>query len=334
MNERSKDSQGRDSPGKDGQGKDGQGKDNARLLAAFLLPLSLFALAAALVYFAYQAAVISQQIPYILESIDNTSDKVEPVIDEVSDILVLVPPILKEVEATRQMIPSVLKEVEQTRKMIPPILKEVEHTRNQIPAVLKESAAIRHELPAVLVTVNKASVAVSDASKQVKASRPLLSDAIKEVATTREAIPPMMDRAEVLIEKARIAGKEASEGAVTGLFTGIIKAPFALVTNAGQSITGVSEEEAKKFDDTDFDLVEIASIYLLNNGSKNEQRKWNNADTDNHGIVKLTRIYTEGEFSELDCRTLMFKLYRKDRLIKESSRSFCKNEDGEWDFDE
>ncbi len=307
-------------------------KDGARLVASYLVSLSLFALAGSIVYFTYQIAIVSKQIPDILLSIDNTTEKVEPVIADVGQIIDLVPDILKEVEEIRKIIPPILEEVEQTRKMIPPILSEVEQTRKQIPAVLKESEAIRGELPAILASTDKASAAVADVAKQVEATRPLIPEVLKEVETTREAIPPMMDRADTLIEKARVAGKEASEGAVTGLFTGIVMAPFALVGDAGKSITGLSEEEAKQLDDKDFELVKNASLYLLNNGVKGEERKWKNTDSNNHGTVIVMDIYQEGEYADVDCRTLKIQLYTKDKMIKEVPRSFCKNDDGKWDF--
>ena len=313
--------------------KDSSGKDSARLLASYLLPLSLFSLAGAIAYFTYEVATVSKQIPDILLSINNTSEQVEPIIDEVSQIIDLVPAILKEVEETRKLIPPILKEVEQTRKMIPPILSEVEHTRKQIPAVLKESAAIRGELPAVLASANKASGAVADVAKQDEATRPLIPEVLKEVETTRESIPPMLDRADVLIEKARVAGKEASQGAVTGIFSGIIMAPFALVADAGRGITGMTKEEAKQLDKKDFELVEKATLYLLNNGAKGEQRKWKNTASGNRGILILTDIYSEGEYAEIDCRSLKLELYKKDKMIKEIDRSFCKDDNGKWDFD-
>jgi len=308
------------------------GRNKASLVASYLFSLSLFALAGSVVYFTYEVAIISKHIPEILQRVDTTSEKLEPIIDDVGHIIDLVPPILKEVEDIRKSIPPILKEVEQTRKMIPQILSEVEQTRKQIPAVLKESAAIRGELPAVLASADKASKAVADVARQVEATRPLIPEVLKEVTTTRESIPPMMDRADVLIEKARIAGKEASEGAVTGLFTGIIRAPFALVASAGRGITGLTEEEAKTFNDKDFSLVKQASIYLLNNGLKGDKREWKNGDSGNHGVVQLKRIYTEGEYSEIDCRTLKISLNKQGQLVKEGERSFCKNDDGEWDF--
>jgi len=286
--------------------------------ASILLSLSLFSLAAAIVYFTVEIASVSKQIPDILVRIDNTTEKIEPIVEEISEIVDLVPPILKEVEATRQLIPPILKEVELTRKIIPPILNEVKHTREQIPAVLKESEAIR----------------VAEVAKQVEATRPLIPKVIKEVETTRESIPGMMKQADVLIEKARLAGKEASQGAVTGFFKGIILAPFALVGDAGRSIVGLSDKEAEQLNETDFSLIEQISLELLNDASKGDQRQWQNPDNDTHGSVSLVDVYEKDDFSEAECRSLDIVLYKNNEKMKKASRSFCKDEDGKWDFAE
>jgi len=309
--------------------------DNApKQFASYLFSLAIFALAGSIIYFTYEMASVSKQIPDILVRIDNTTEKIEPIIDEVSEIVDLVPPILKEVEATRKLIQPILKEVEQTRKMIPPILDEVAQTRQQIPAVLKESEAIRGDLPAVLASADKASAAVTDVAKQVEATRPLIPEVIKEIETTRESIPGMMDRADVLIEKARVAGKEASQGAVTGFFKGIILAPFALVGDVGKSIVGLSESDAKKLNDTDFNLIEQAVLELLNDGSKGEQRRWENSANSTHGVVTLIDIYEKDDFSEDECRTLDLKLYKDGEEMQDANRSFCKDDEGKWDFAE
>ncbi len=309
--------------------------DNApKLFASYLLPLSLFALAGSIVYFTYEIARVSKQIPGILVSINNTSDKIEPILDEVNEIVDLVPHILKEVEASRKLIPPILKEVEQTRKMITPILDEVAQTRQQIPAVLKESEAIRGELPAILASADKASAAVSDVAKQVEATRPLIPDVIKEIETTRESIPGMMDRADALIEKARVTGKEASQGAVTGFFKGLFLAPFALVGDAGRSIAGLSESEAKQLSETDFTLIEQAVLYLLNKGAKGEQRQWENPGNATNGVVTLTDIYEKDDFSEAECRSMRILLYKNGQEMQKTDRSFCKDDEDKWDFAE
>lgn len=291
----------------------------ARLLASYFLSLSLFALAASLAYFTYELSTVSRQIPNVLVSINNTSDKVEPIVAQVAKIV--------------ELVPTVLEEVEATRNIIPPILKEVELTRKQIPAVLNQVEAVRKEVPAMLASADKASAAVVVISKEVEATRPLIPEVLKEVKTTRESIPPMMDRADSLIEKARDAGKEASQGAVSGIFSGIIMAPFALVADVGRGITGMSAEEAKDYHEKDFDFIEKASFDLLNNGSTGDERKWNNPESGNRGVMTLVDTYKGGEYGESECRTLNLELYKKEKLSKKTTRTLCKNDENKWDFE-
>jgi len=310
-------------------------KTGAQLFATYVLSLAMFALAAALIYFAYEVSRVSTQIPDILSSVDHTSEKVGPIISEVGEIRELIPGILHEVEETRKLVPPILKEVEQTRLHIPPILKEVEQTRQQIPPILKEVEAVRKEMPAVLKSADKASNAVVVMSKEIKATRPLVPQVLKEVETTRESIPPMLDRADAMIEKARVAGQEASTGAVTGFFKGLITAPFALVGDAGKAITGMSDEEIKQLTQKDLKLGEDAALYLLNNGVKGEAKKISNPDSGFSATLKLVSESTrEDDFTTLECRTIFYEGYKNGERLNTVNRTLCKEEDGGWDIDE
>lgn len=310
-------------------------KQGAQLVASYVMSLAMFALAAGLIYFAYQVSRVSTQIPDILSSVDHTSDKVGPIISEVVEIRELVPDILHEVEETRKLVPPILNEVEQIRLQIPPILKEVEQTRQQIPPILKEVEAVREELPAVLKSADKASNAVVAVSKEIKATRPLVPQVLKEVETTRESIPPMLDRADAMIDKARVAGQEASSGAVTGFFKGLITAPFALVGDAGRSISGMSDEEMKLFTEKDFDLMETAVLLLLNNGEKGDVKRIKNPDSGFSGTLKfVSESIQEEDFTTLECRTIRLEAFKNDKLVKQVDRPFCKEEGGGWDIDE
>ncbi len=111
-------------------------------------------------------------------------------------------------------------------------------------------------------------------------------------------------------------------------------APFALVADMGRGVAGLTEEEAKEFHEKDLELIQQASLLLLNNGFKGEERQWSNTESGHHGTVMLVDIYSEGEYAEIDCRSLALKIYKKKEIMKEGKRSFCKNEEGKWDFDE
>jgi len=309
-------------------------KARAQLFATYVLSLAMFALAAALIYFAYEVSRVSTQIPDILTSVDHTSEQVGPIISEVVEIRDLIPDILHEVAETRKLVPPILKEVELTRQQIPPILKEVEQTRQQIQPVLKEVEAVRKEVPAVLKSADKASNAVVVMSKEIKATRPLIPQFLKEVETTRESIPPMLDRADAMINKARVAGQEASSGAVSGFFKGLITAPFTLVGDAGKAVTGMSDEEIKQLTQKDLDLIEVAALYLLNNGVKGEAKEISNFDSGFSATLKLvSESIEEDDFTTQECRTLFYDGYINGKRIKTVNRTFCKEEGGGWDLD-
>jgi hypothetical protein len=309
-------------------------KTGAQIFATYVLSLAMFALAAALIYFAYQVSRVTTQIPDILTSVDSTSNNVVPIITEVGEIRKLIPDILHEVEETRKMVPPILKEVEQTRLQIPPILKEVEQTRQQIPPILKEVEAVRKEVPAITKSTDNAAYAVVVMSKEIKATRPLVPEILKEVETTRESIPPLMDRAEAMIDKARKAGEEASSGAVSGFFKGLVTAPFALVGDAGKAVTGMSDEEIKKFTDKDIDLFKRATLDLLNNGKKGDTRNINNPDSGNSATIKLVSIESkEEDFTTVECRILQTETYKSDERVKTSNRHFCREEGGGWEIE-
>lgn len=307
-------------------------RSGAQTVASYLMSLAIFALAAALAYFTYEMSRVSVQIPDILDSVNHTTEKVAPVIEEIGEIRELVPDILHEVEQTRQLVTPILDEVEQIRLQIPPILTEVGQTRQQIPSILDEVTAVRQELPAILKSADKASNAVVTVSKEIEATRPLVPQVLTEIETTREAIPPMLDRADAMIDKARVAGQEASSGAVTGFFKGLITTPFKLVGDAGKTITGMSEEEMKDFTEKDFDLIEVAALFLLNNGKQGDVRDVANPDSGFSAKLKLVSDeIREEDFTTLECRTILFDGYKNGDLVKTVNRAFCKEEGSGWD---
>jgi uncharacterized protein YoxC len=309
-------------------------KTRAQLAASYLMSLSIFALTAALIYFAFVLSRLGVHLPEILDSVNQTTDRVEPVLDEVGEIRKLIPDILHEIEQTRLLVPPILEEVEQTRLQIPPILEQVERTNQQIPPILQEVEAVRKDLPAVLKSADKASGAVVTASNEIKATRPLIEDVVKEIETTREAIPPLLDRADGMIDKARVAGQEASSGAVTGFFKGLITTPFTLVGDAGKSITGMSDEEMEKLTQQDRELIEVTALYLLNNGSRGETKSIGETNSGFSATMKLVDIeITEEDFTETECRTLQYEGYMDGNRLKTVNRTFCKEEGSGWDMD-
>lgn len=293
-----------------------------RLIASYLLAFSMMMLAVALVYFAKEMADISRQIPGILQVITDTSEKIQPVTDEVDEI--------------KQLIPPLLLEIEESRKLVKAAIEQYAISNQHIPRILDEVAAARQALPQALKTVDGASAAVIMMSKEIEAGRPLIPEILQEVEKTRESIPAMLDRADQLVANARTAGKEASQGAVTGVFSGILMAPFDFVGNVGERLVGrVSGSDAKKLGREDYALIEKASSELLARGKKGEVKGWENERGNNSGTVKLLAV-TEEEDEEgnvVECRKLYVEIRHKNDIIQALETTVCKDEAGKWAFE-
>ncbi|WP_455207030.1 hypothetical protein [Kaarinaea lacus] len=294
-------------------------KTDLRQVATYVLALSIFTLALAIVYFTIEVRSVSKQIPAILSAVDKTSKDIEPVVQQVGEIRDLIPPILNEWTETRKQIPLILDEVKATRELVPPVLDEVAKVREQVPSILKEVEATRQELPAILDTSNKA-------IKEVAAVRATVPDILSEVKKTRELVPPTLDRIDHMIADARVAGREASEGAVTGVFTGILMAPFKLVGNVGKSLK-LSDDEREGITEEDFELLHEAAKSLAVK-SVNETTRWKNPKTGTYGNIKLLKIF---EKDDRECRTALFEIWKqgKNKIAKEVN--FCKTEEGTWE---
>ena len=95
----------------------------AALAARYLSAAGMFALAAALVYFTCELASLARHVPDVVNSVDRTVDKIDPIINEVSIITSLVPPILEEVAATRKAVVPAIDEYAKTNAQLPRILE-------------------------------------------------------------------------------------------------------------------------------------------------------------------------------------------------------------------
>jgi ABC-type transporter Mla subunit MlaD len=304
----------------------GMGKRDA---ATYVLAASIFCLAGALVYFAYQASMISSQIPAILGSIEKTSEKVGPVVNEVAKIREQIPEILAEVEEVRKLVPPILEEVAQTRNAIPPILNEVAASRQTIPPILKESEQLRNELPAVLKSVDNVSWALVQTNKQLESYRPLAPEAINEIQLTREAIDPTLDRLDRMIERARAAGREASEGAVTGVFTGILAAPFRIVGGISSSFSGLSQNEAKYFSESELAEYGEKIGELLKTGKEGDTTKWTSNSSDARGEFTIKEVYSR---DGRKCEIVLARAWKDGKRVVNKTYDLCLNDNNEWEL--
>lgn len=306
-------------------------RSRAKITATYVSAVAMFSLAAALVYFTFSLLQVTREIPGILQTVEEVNRQITPVVNEVSEIRMLVPPILEEVKATREAVPPLLAEVKATREWAKPVIREYSRTNEQIPAILAEIKSTREMLPPVLKTVDKAADAVRDISGEIEATRPLMPEILTEVRKTRESIPSMFDRADTLVANAREAGKEASRGAVTGVFSGLLMAPFVFVGDVGQRLLGVSGSEAEELSEEDYAMVEATTIALLNKGKPGEKKSWVNEKTGSSGYVRLLQIMEDFD-ADNECRELEIMVQSEGEVLKNVTVVLCQDDEGKWDF--
>jgi len=288
---------------------------NNPLYASYLTSASMFALAGAIVYFTVEMVQITRQIPDILLTVENTSKEIGPIVSEIA--------------AIQKQIPIIIKETEETRKLAKLAIAEYTKTNQQLPRILDEIEATRKALPDALKTADNASNAVIVISKEIEAGRLFMPQVLSEVKKTRESIPPLMDRADLLIASAREAGQEASSGAVSGLFTGILMAPFTFVGSVSETLIG-DDDVSDKLSDKDNEDIEKATGELLASGSVGDVNAWSNKDSGNSGLIKLIDV-TDADDGDDECREIQIVIKHKGDEIQNKKTTLCKKSD-KWDL--
>ncbi|MCW8933985.1 MAG: RT0821/Lpp0805 family surface protein [Gammaproteobacteria bacterium] len=276
------------------------------IITRYLMSAGIISLGAGLIYLSYAIMYTVKQVPDTFAEIDKAGERIDRVLDEVKLVSDQVPLIIEQVDLLQKKIPSILAEVKENRLLVPGIVKEVEQLRLQVPLILNEVKAIREEMPVIL--------------SELEAYRKLVPDVLTEVAAVREIIPPTLDRAERLAQEVRSAGQEASEGAVLGLFSGIIKLPFKM-------FGGIKEKfETAKLSDSDVDKIRQASINALQ-ANIGTTHKWTNTDSKHSGEVK---VVSETSDDGKHCRKLNITVNKNNRQIDSQNTQVCQLDNGEW----
>lgn len=309
-------------------------------ISTYVLAGGFFALALAISYFAFVLVEVKNALPEIVDGIKEAEDKFQPILDEVAEIRMLVPGIVNEVEQVRLTIPPIVKEVENIRGEIPVILAEVGEIRKQIPEITKDVEAIVAQIPPILKEVEALRTqTIPPILEEVAALRtqtiPPILDEVAAIRTT--TIPPILDqvesihgdipgyfdRADRIVAEAKTAGQEASEGAVKGVFTGIIKAPMSLVSGLGGAMGGKIEATPE-----DTEIALQAAAIVFQSDKKGTSQSFENPETDLSGTITLRSI------RKVDGRThktVRLVASKKGKKLAEVDIEAAAREDGTWE---
>lgn len=294
-----------------------------QIISRYLMSFGIVLLGGALIYFSYSIIYTVDRAPQIIADIDKASERIDRVLDEVRVVSDQIPVIVKQVDLIQEKIPLILAEVKENRLLVPDIINEVELVRLQVPVVLNEVGQVRQQIPLMLKEIKAVRQELPAVMNELEAYRKLVPDVLAEVAAVRESVPPTLDRAEKLAKEVRKAGQEASEGAVMGLFSGIIKLPFTMFENIGNKFKKVS------LSDSDIRSIRDAAARALK-GDVGSRHVWSNPDTRKSGEIE---VISESEEDDRLCRELAITVKNKGKVLEKQSSDVCRNDVGEWELE-
>ncbi|CAH0990931.1 hypothetical protein SIN8267_01032 [Sinobacterium norvegicum] len=297
--------------------------DRARLWTSSFLSLSIICLSAALAYFSYTVIRTLEAAPQLIHQAQDAAKVIDPILSEVTTVTTLIPQIIEEVALVRAQIPPILQQVEAIQRQIPEILTEIEKTRAVIPSILAETEQVRLTIPPILSEVAGVRKQIPSMINESAGYRALIPHILAEVEATREMVPVTLNKTEYLIAEARVAGQEASEGAVTGFFTGIIKAPFKMVSGASSKMMAIS----KNLNDEDVALLTGTVEDLINQGNIGQSKTWSNKKSGVSGTTTLARQYKK---DGKQCRVITLTAAKANKQLENTERTICVDQTGEW----
>jgi surface antigen len=209
------------------------------------------------------------------------------------------------------------------------ILTEVKETRKTFDKALIEIKEVIKLIPPALKTVNNATVVVEEITKQSQIiSQKTIPDVLKESKELRILLPGIMKSGEQIVKEARHGVKDAEKvtsKATTGVLTGIIKAPFSILSSIGSGVTGLFDKKIKSLSKEDQDLMSSALEKVLSSEKIGYSEKWKSAKSNKSGIVTLERINVDSK-----CKYLYIQLDEKGKKATSHKPKLCLDKNGTW----
>ncbi|MDD9174210.1 hypothetical protein PVK63_04940 [Aliivibrio sp. S2TY2] len=203
-----------------------------------ILAISIFYLGYTIYSFTNSVNTIVDRYPELMTEVNKTADKLE--IDQwlllAQHIEDLTPQILTLVSEVKDTVKDVNQTVASVDNKIPLILDEVKSIRTEsLPEVITVMNAVNKEtVPNTLVELkNYRQQVFPKAFVESKGYRVTTIPAvIKESERLRKEVPPIMAKADQIIDKTEDLSQQATQGAVKG----VIMSPFNLLREAGTEI--------------------------------------------------------------------------------------------------
>jgi|GEM_PF-4927987 hypothetical protein len=275
-------------------------------ISRFSLALAMTLLAASIVYFASILKSIEKSLPIIAEQTQIASESISMVTAKVGDITPYIPGILDEAAKLNKNVEDIIEESIAIRQEGEGLRLTIDKISSAVPNILKESENIRLALPEIL--------------EESRHLRETTGDTVEEVRRTRESLPGTISDLHALIDKADKTGKKVSEGALSGLITGIFKAPFTVVKDLSSSIGDGDQPAISR---KDISIINAVALDVLNNAEVGGRRLFEASESSIKGFIELER---ESRSEGMVCKHLRIHTGRAEDVLKIA----CISAEGVW----
>ncbi|MGY5450198.1 hypothetical protein ACVFI8_04555 [Agarivorans sp. MS3-6] len=265
-------------------------------VARILTSLGLFVLAAAIVFFTLELRHFREQLPAMLQQVDSTAQRVDPIMTEIAELKAFIPQIIEQSAGYQALIPEVLNRIDTINQQLPLIIDEVSKIGQSIDPIIEQSDQWRAELPAILKRVDDTNTSVRGTNQQIAKVVPQIPLVLAESEALRDEIPQMIASADELVGKAEEAGKEASRGLVTGFVGGILTSPFNLIDKIGENTTErLGLKDADSLTPQDREQYTKAMTKLMKKPKQGDTEAWSNHRSGNKGMITISAIVMQGQ---------------------------------------
>ncbi|OAN13341.1 hypothetical protein A3K86_16955 [Photobacterium jeanii] len=256
---------------------------------------------------------VQAQVPGILLRVDTITAQIPDILQRVDTINQQIPAVLKQVDDVNQQITPILTRIDAINAQIPTVLAQVDAIEKQIPPILAESQQLRQQVPSILKQVDNTNTTIKGVSRQIPT-------VLAESQAIRHDAPILLADAQRLVSDVETVGQQASEGFVSGVFTGILKAPLSILPDGTPlfSRTSLSDKDEK--------LMKEAVVTLLDVDKVGSQQSWFNSSSQIGGEVTLFTSHDDPN----QCRVLKIELTKKRRQLESRATEVCKDAKGKW----
>jgi surface antigen len=330
--------------------------------AQVLLSFSLFCLALAIGYFAFEVHQFLNGFPAILVQMEKTSVAITPVVNDIAETSRNILPIsenlaqvakelpaaieevravrkslpetldktiviAEKIEKTSQTLPEVLEEVRQTRQLMPGAIKKIGDVEAKIPLILAEMKKYREELPKIRKSTDQAAMSVAGITKEISEIRPFIPGILAEMEQTRKALPDMLDQAERIAAQGENFGSDASKGAVKGAVSGLVNLFNPLAISRQLRDLVLPGRNAQELTTEDIRLIRETTLEIVKNGTTGATMKWKNPKSRNEGKMSVIREFQE---NAVVCKEVREEIWAKKEKTHDFNVIFCQQPDGSW----